>query len=180
MTLLHYLCIIIITSPDKTGHIARMCRAKQKSRHNSLAHVSDGDKPDNDLTLQGVYSGHAYINYVSGCKGISVKAIVGCEIVPMQLDIAAAVSIISEGTHRSVLSTYPIQASNITLKTYRGDAIPIAGKLYITVTYGKQRFMLPLVVACGERPALLGRELTDLGHLVYCTGWTTVNGRARQ
>ena len=75
----------------------------------------------------------------------------------MQLDTGAAVSIIPEGTHWSVLSKYPLQASNITLKSYI-DAIPIAGKIYIPVTYGKQRYTLPVVVACGERPALLGRD----------------------
>ena len=34
------------------------------------------------------------------------------------------------------------------MKSYIGDAIPIAGKVYIPVTY--------VVVACGERPPLLG------------------------
>ena len=145
---------------NKTGHIARMCRAKHKSRHNSVAHVSDCDESDDDdtLTLHGVYSTDGDINDVPVCKGINVKVTLGCEIVPMQLDTGAAVSIIPEATHRSVLSKYPLQASNIALKSCTGDAIPLAGKVYIPVTYGKQRFTLPVVVACGERPALLGRD----------------------
>ena len=62
-----------------------------------MAHVSDGDEPDIDetLTLFGVYSADADINYVSGCKGISVKVTLGSEIVPIQLDTGAAVSIIA-------------------------------------------------------------------------------------
>ena len=63
----------------------------------------------------------------------------------MQSNTVAAVFIIPEGTYRSVL-------------LYTGDAITIAGKVYIPVTQGKQRFMLPVVVACSERPALLGRD----------------------
>ena len=117
-----------------------------------MAYVSDGDEPDNDenLMLHGVYSANADINYVSRCRGITVKATLGSEIVPMQLDIGAAVSIIPEGTSRNVLSKYPLQASNITLESYTGDAIPIAGKVYIPVTYGKQWFTLPVMVTCGE------------------------------
>jgi hypothetical protein len=82
--------------------------------------VSDGEEPDNDetLTLLGVYSVDADINDASGCRGINVKVTLGNEIVPMQLDTGAAVSIIPEGTYRSVLSKYPLQASNITLKSY--------------------------------------------------------------
>ncbi|KAK2147121.1 hypothetical protein LSH36_569g02027 [Paralvinella palmiformis] len=39
---------------NKTGHIARMCRAKEKSKHKSVA---NGDEPDDDetLTLRGFY-----------------------------------------------------------------------------------------------------------------------------
>ena len=121
---------------NKTGHIARMCRAKQNSRHNSVAHVSDGDESDDDetLTLHGVYSADADTNDVSGCKGISVKVTLGCEIVPMQLDTGAAVSIIPGATYRKDLSKYPLQASNIALKSCTGDAIPLAGKVYIPVS----------------------------------------------
>ena len=75
-----------------------MCRAKQKSRQNSVALVSDGDEPDDDetLVLLGVYSADAEITYVSGCKGIIVKITMGSEIVPSQLDTGAAVSIVPE------------------------------------------------------------------------------------
>ena len=85
---------------NKVRHIARMCRPKQKSRHNSMAYVSDSDDPDDDetLTLHGVYSADADINDVSGCKGINVKVTLGSEFVPIQLDIGAPVSIIREGT----------------------------------------------------------------------------------
>ena len=98
--------------------------------------MSDGDAPDDDekLKLHGVYSADADTNDVSGCKGINVKVTLGCEIVPMQLDTGAAISIIPEATYRSVLSKYPLQASNVTLKSYTGDAIPLAGKVYIPVT----------------------------------------------
>ncbi|KAK2145739.1 hypothetical protein LSH36_660g02023 [Paralvinella palmiformis] len=90
--------------------------------------------------------------------GINMKANLGIEFVPMQLDTGTTLFIIPEGTYRSVLSKYPLQASNITLKSYTGDAIPIAEKVYIPVMYRKQRFTLTVVVVCGEQPALLGRD----------------------
>ena len=105
---------------NKTGHIAWMCRAKQKSRHNSVAHVSDGDESDDDekLKLHGVYSTDGDINDVSVCKGINVKVTLGCEIVPMQLDTGAAISIIPEATHRSVPPTSVKRHSEVVYKRY--------------------------------------------------------------
>ena len=150
-----------VTGVKNIGHIARMCRAKQRSQgKNNVAHVSDGDEPTEDHTLGlfGIYSANADMNGVSGCKAIKVNVTLGNEIVPMQLDTGAAVSIISENTYSRVLQKYPLQTSSITLKSYTGDLIPIAGKADIPVTYGEQHFTLPVVVACGERAALLGRD----------------------
>ena len=42
-------------------------------------------------------------------------------------------------------------------KSYTCDLIPIAGKAEIPVTYGEQHFTLPVVVACGGWPVLLGK-----------------------
>ncbi|KAK2140628.1 hypothetical protein LSH36_1289g00089 [Paralvinella palmiformis] len=81
-----------------------------------------------------------------------------------------------EGTYRSVLSKYPLQASNITLKSYTSDAIPIAGKVYIPVTYGKQRFTLPVMVACSERPALLGRDWLQMIKLDWKSIFSVMSG----
>ena len=102
-----------------------MFRAKQKSMQNSVAHASDGD---DTVVLLGVYSVDADINGVSECNGINVKVSMGSEIVPMKLDTETAVSIIPESTYRGVLSKYPLQTSNITLKSYTGGATPISGK----------------------------------------------------
>jgi len=44
------------------------------------------------------------------------------------------------------------------MKSYTGDAIPNSGKSYILVTYEEQHVKIPIVIACGERPALLGRD----------------------
>ena len=51
---------------------------------------------DAGLVLLGVYSANAEITNVSGCKGISVKITLGSEIVILQLDTGAAVSIVPE------------------------------------------------------------------------------------
>ena len=125
-----------------------------------MAHVSDGDEltEDHTLGLFGVYPADADMDGVSGCKAMKVNVTLGNEIVPMQLDTGAAVSIIPESICRRVLPKYHLQASRITLKSYTGDLIPIAGKAEIPVIYGEQHFTLPVVVACGERAALLGRD----------------------
>ena len=70
-----------------------------------MAHVSEGNEPTENHTLGlfGVYSADVNMNGVSECKGIKVNITLGREIVPMQLDTGAAVSIIPEITYRRVI-----------------------------------------------------------------------------
>ena len=108
---------------------------------------------DETLVLLSVYSADTEINYVSGSNSINVKVTLDSEIVPMQL-------------HTGVLSPLSqkappvkIPTTNITVKSYTSDATSIARKAYIPVTYGEQLFTLQVVMACGERPAVLdGRD----------------------
>ena len=114
---------------NKIGHTARMCRAKQKRR-----------QPCGPCEWWWRVRLWRDVD-VAWCL-LSRRWYKGCIRVwklpwAMQLDTWAAVSIIPEGTYWSVLSKYPLQASTITMKSYIGDAIPIAGKVYIPVTYGK-------------------------------------------
>ena len=101
--------------------------------------MSDGDEPTENHTvgLFGFYSADSDMNGVSGSKGIKVNVTLGSEIVPMQLDTGAAISIIPESTYRRVLSKYHLQTPSITFKPYTGDLIAIARKAEIPVTYGE-------------------------------------------
>lgn len=77
----------------------------------------------------------------------------------MELDTGAAVSIISEDTKKSLFPDVPLQHSRITLRTYTGERIEVAGEIQVNVQYGQQAVeRLPLVVVKGGGPPLFGRN----------------------
>ena len=93
----------------------------------------------NTLELFGVYSADANMNGVSGSKGIKVNVTIGNEIVSMQFDTGATVSILPESTYRRVL--YKHQASP------SSDLIPIDGKFqsYTESNTSHCQLLLPAV-----------------------------------
>ena len=54
-----------------------------------------------------------------------------------------------------------MEPSNCSLRTYTGEAIATKGKVNKEVTHMKQRQILPLVIAEGMGPALLGPPLAE-------------------
>ena len=77
----------------------------------------------------------------------------------MQLDTGASVSIISETTYKSLWSQPPkLSPSNVKLHTYTGKAIAVLGSLEVEVVYKHQRARLPILVAKGKGPSLIGRD----------------------
>ena len=70
-----------------------------------------------------------------------------------------SVTVISEATRGKIWPTQPappLHPTDVKLQTYTGEAIPVVGKL--TVQYQGQEEELPLVVAAGDGPSLLGRD----------------------
>ena len=61
--------------------------------------------------------------------------------VPMELDMGASVSVISESTYNTVLKdTVPLESTDISLRTYMGEELPVLG--VATVAVSKQLFFL--------------------------------------
>lgn len=94
----------------------------------------------------------------SGDGGIKVNVKVCDENISMQLDTGAAVSLASEVLHQNKFSHLPIEKSNIRLKAYSGEIIPLLGYVQASVQYGNQKATLPLIIVKGDRPALFGRN----------------------
>ena len=79
----------------------------------------------------------------------------------MELDTGASVSIISEATYNRLWpqgQAPVLQESHVRLKTYSGEQVPVKGVMDVTVQVNEQTKQLPLVVACGNGPSLLGRD----------------------
>ena len=90
---------------------------------------------------------------------IQVKVAVGhCDVI-MDLDTGASCSTISETVYRNDLYGYPLIDTNITLRSYMGELLPILGCAKVPVKYpGNPEMLLELVVVQGTCPCLLGRD----------------------
>ena len=79
----------------------------------------------------------------------------------MDLDTGASVSIISKATYNQLWAqgqAPALRESRIKLKTYSGEQVAVKGVMDVTIEVNKQTKQLPLVVACGNGPSLLGRD----------------------
>ena len=79
----------------------------------------------------------------------------------MEVDTGASVTIISEATLRSIWRTQSVpllHPTDVRLRTYTGEGIPVVGQLTVKVRYQDQEQELPLVVVAGDGPSLLRRD----------------------
>ena len=77
----------------------------------------------------------------------------------MEIDTGAAVSIISDArTSLSHLQILPLQPTQVKLRIYTGESIPVLGELSVNVTYGGTSCTLPLLVVKEAGPSLIGRN----------------------
>ena len=87
----------------------------------------------------------------------------------MEVDTGASVTVISEATWGRIWPTQPdlpLHLTDVKLRTYTGEAIPVVGKLMVKVQYQGQEEELFLVVIVGDGPSLLGRDwLAKLKHI---------------
>ena len=80
----------------------------------------------------------------------------------MELDTGASLSVMGETTFRSLLgNTVPIEPTEVRLRTYTGDGLPVLGEATVTVTYESQSVTLPLIIVQGQGAALFGRNWLD-------------------
>ena len=78
--------------------------------------------------------------------------------VPVEMEFAS-LSIISESTYNKVLkSCRELERTNIKLKTYTGELIPVAGKVTVNAKYENQEELLEVLVVKGNGPNLMGRD----------------------
>ena len=78
----------------------------------------------------------------------------------IKIDIGAAVSIPSDTTHTGLfhLLKFPLQPTEVKLRTYTGESIPVLGELAVNVTSQGTSCKLPLLVVKKDGPSLIGRN----------------------
>lgn len=84
------------------------------------------------------------------------------QMVDMEVDTGATVSIMAEETFKDLFPTKTICQSQLALKTYTGEALQIAGEATVKVSYQrKSPTQLKLILIKGAGPTLLGRSIFD-------------------
>ena len=79
----------------------------------------------------------------------------------MEVDTGAAVSLISQRTYQEYLSQIPLEKSDILLKTYTGEQVPVLGKMKVRVSYLQQSQELWLEVVTGKGPNLTSKPTLE-------------------
>ena len=103
---------------------------------------------------------HMFAIGVSSTKSSPIRCEVEIEGTPltMEIDKGAEVSIISDDTRKSLFPQSKLSNTDMVLKTYTEQTMPVVGELNVTVRYGTQTKQLRLVVVSGDGPSLLGRN----------------------
>ena len=61
--------------------------------------------------------------------------------------------------YNTLVTDFPLQNTDVTLRSYSGEKVPILGKISVPVKYSSNdEKVLDLVVVQGNRPALFGRD----------------------
>lgn len=67
----------------------------------------------------------------------------------MELNMGAAMLLVSEATYRSLFGEKASQQSKVKLRTYSGEPLKVAGQKKVLVSYGDQQAKMLLVVVEG-------------------------------
>ena len=109
----------------------------------------DDNDSSTNLGLYGMYTAN------NAKKGIPVDVQLDRHVVSTQVDTGAAVSTIPKEVYRRVLHNHSLRKTGLKLRSYKGETIPLVGKVCVPVWYGSWKHNLPLVVAKRSKPALL-------------------------
>ncbi len=153
----------------KVGHIVPVCRSKtsgkspkastRRAKWLTTADSADSDSASDCPPDQATDEEPQPLFVVSdkASPPYKVKLEVNGHPLEMEVDTGAAVSLAPESAVATLLSTTQLQSSNIVLKTYTGEQIPVKGVMSVDVRYGQQHHRdLKLLIVQEGGPCLLG------------------------
>ena len=151
---------------NKRGHIAKVCKTRMaQSTPTKPPIAGDSSKSTHQVTqdLPCDTSSSEYTLFTlpsQQSKPLKADVEVEGHHLNMEIDTGAAVSIISDKIRSSLpnLHKLPLQPTQVTLRTYTGESIPVLGELSVNVTCQGTTCTLLLVVVKEDGPALIGRN----------------------
>ncbi|KAK3918883.1 hypothetical protein KUF71_001007 [Frankliniella fusca] len=85
-------------------------------------------------------------------------AAINGDVVIMEIDTGAGVSIIDEHTLRQHWPNIVLQPSPLRLRAWNGTAVPVVGQVMVTAAFGGVSAQVAIHVGQGKGPTLLGRD----------------------
>ena len=136
----------------KKGHIKRACRSKKGGKPTKWLDTDQQQEgcDDDDLTV-------FYMDQPT-TRPIRVELDLNGQPCELEVDTGAAVSILSEARVNRILPGAQLTQTNVSLRTYTSEKIPVKGKLRVKVRYGQQEKLLTCYVVRGDGPCLMGRD----------------------
>ena len=128
--------------------------------------VSQSASADDDMCGLGLYT---LTSADQRRSGYQVQLLLEGKPVKMEVDTGSAVSIISETAYNKLFQHLPLKPTHFYLKTYSGERLTLLGEFQVRVTYQTREVHLPLAVAKGDKPVLLGRNWLDKLKLDWAT-----------
>jgi len=136
----------------KVGHIVRACfKKKRDSERLNEVNMTEGQEDEEELQQTVVYS------IASSNPPIYLDVIVNDIPVNFQLDTGAGVSVMNHTQFESTFSDIQLKKSEIVLKSYSSNRIPVVGEVEVSAAINGSTCKLTLVVVEGNGPPLLGR-----------------------
>ena len=89
---------------------------------------------------------------------IKVPLAINDNVLSMELDTGATITIVPEKKFREILPRAKVEKSDVHLKTYTGESLPVVGEVVVSVKHDKQAKDLVLTIVGGDGPSLLGRD----------------------
>ena len=160
----------------KLGHIRSVCLSRTRSfnrRSSFCSSTSPSTRstssrsfcPSTDVvkTLKEEHEGNSEytlftIPAASSRPPLYTTVSVDKQQLTMEVDTGASFSVISRKTYQKLFSFKPLQQSNVKLKTYSGEPLPVHGSITVEVCEGTQKMSLNLLVIGDSGPSLLGRD----------------------
>ena len=117
---------------DKVGHIQKACRGSQPAAREKKGRQNKNQQRVASYVMAEEEEDVFCVNETDK-QTFKANFAVNRRNVPMEIDTGAAVKIISEAMYRESLADVPLGGSNVTLKTYTGQAILVRGQLVAKV-----------------------------------------------
>lgn len=154
----------------KLGHIEKICMAKKRSiKKSPVNHMGEGN-PETTQFPEGIedveeleqYATYAVLDNntdVSRGAPFLIDVLLDRKKVTMEVDSGATRTIISEETFSRLWQDEPaLGQTNLILKTWGQQMVPVLGTRKVDVTFRDKQASLQLLVAKGKGPSLLGRN----------------------